>query len=212
MKTARQRVWDFIRLHKLVTTADISRGLQMTRANARHHLEILINQELVEIAGKNPTTGKGRPSIVYGISQRVLGENLNGLADALLSIMIKSGSTNERIDLYRHVADQMSEPEKLASPENFRKSGQLHLTRRLSLAVQQLNTWHYHARWEARSESPHVILGNCPYLSILSEHPELCEIDRRLIENLVDTSMEQIAKRIPDERGYPFCLFRAKKL
>jgi predicted ArsR family transcriptional regulator len=148
MKTVRLQVLEFIRSHKLVTTTDISRGLKMTPANARHHLEILMSQGLVEIIGKRPSTGKGRPSLTYGISKHTLGHNLDRLASALLLEIDKSNPNADRDSSFQAVAKQMLAPireEEYASSDGYE---QVHLTKRLVNTVQRLNNWHYYARWE----------------------------------------------------------------
>jgi predicted ArsR family transcriptional regulator len=65
----------------------------MTRANAHHHLQILINQELVQIVGKKQSRNKGRPAILYGLSRHSQGENVDRLADALLTEIYRSPTT-----------------------------------------------------------------------------------------------------------------------
>ena len=210
MKTVRLRVLEFIRSHKLITTTDISRGLKMTPANARHHLKILMSQELVEIIGKRQSAGKGRPSLTYGISKHALGHNLDQLASALLLEINKSNPYLDRDSTLQAVAKQMLDPIRGQEHGSADVYEQIHLTKRLVNTVTRLNDLHYNARWEAHAHSPHIFLGNCPYISILPQHPELCMIDKYLIENLVISPVELIAKRTPDERGVPFCLFRLR--
>jgi len=210
MRTARQRIFDYIRSHRLVTAGDISKGLGMTRANAHHHLDILINQELVQVVGKKPSKNRGRPATLYGLSRHSQGENLDRLADALLTEFNRSPITEDRESFFRIIAGLIVE-KTMQETGIFsqREEGTL-ITRRLRDAIMHFNSWNYHARWEAHADSPQIILGNCPYLSILPSHPELCELDRYLIEILVSSPAEQLAKRTPDERGIPFCQFRLK--
>jgi len=210
MRTARQRIFEYIRSHRLVTAGDISKGLGMTRANAHHHLEILVNQEMIQIVGKKPSKNRGRPAVLYGLSRHSQGENLDRLADALLTEFNQSPITEVREMLLIKIAYRMVEEAIEGFNEPIQSGEGIHITKRLRDAIQLIDSWHYHARWEAHADSPHIILGNCPYLSILASHPELCEIDRYLIEILVGSSAEQLAKRTLDERGIPFCQFRLK--
>jgi predicted ArsR family transcriptional regulator len=82
----------------------------------------------------------------------------------------------------------------------------IHITKRLREAIRLFNSWNYLARWEAHADSPHIIFGNCPYLSILPSHPELCYLDRYMIETLVGSPAEQVAKRTPDKAEYLFAV------
>ncbi len=182
----------------------------MTRANAHHHLEILVNQEMIQIVGKKPSKNRGRPAVLYGLSRHSQGENMDRLADALLTEFNQSPITEDRERPLQKIAYLMVEKVTEGINEPVQSEEGIHITKRLRDAIQLIDSWHYHARWEAHADSPHIILGNCPYLSILPSHPELCEIDRYLIETLVGSPAEQLAKRTPDERGIPFCQFRLK--
>lgn len=182
----------------------------MTRANAHHHLEILVNQEMIQIVGKKQSKNRGRPAVLYGLSRHSQGENLDRLADALLTEYNQLSITEGQERPLQEIAYLMVEKVIKGFSQPVQSEEGIHVTKRLRDAIQLIDSWHYHARWEAHSDSPHIILGNCPYLSILPSHPELCEIDRYLIETLVGSPAEQLAKRTPDERGIPFCQFRLK--
>ena len=84
---------------------------------------------------------------------------------------------------------------------------QPHLTQRLYEAVSQLNALGYAARWEARVDAPRIILGYCPYASILEDHPQLCLVDEYLLETLLQAPVKQVAKLAHDTRGAPYCMF-----
>jgi predicted ArsR family transcriptional regulator len=90
-------------------------------------------------------------------------------------------------------------------------SSPANLTQRLGLAVQRLNEMGYQARWEAHRDAPRLFLGHCPYLAILPEHPELCQMDAHLLENLLGVPASQVKKRAQDSRGARYCLFVAGK-
>jgi predicted ArsR family transcriptional regulator len=85
------------------------------------------------------------------------------------------------------------------------------LTHRLYQAIQRLNQMGYQARWEAHSEAPRLLLGHCPYAAILSKHPELCQMDAYLLEELMGVPADQIKKLAQDSRGARYCLFIARK-
>lgn len=180
----------------------------MTRANARYHLGILISQGLVQEIGTSPSRHQGRPSILYAPSSHSRGENFDLLANALLAMLDTMPGTGDSEHPYRQVAAQMIMHTQDKGSSLSHQTPDSHITIRLRNAIQQLNNWRYHSRWEAHSEAPHIILGNCPYLSILPTHPELCKIDRELIELLVGSPTELLGNRIQDERGIPYCRFR----
>jgi predicted ArsR family transcriptional regulator len=86
-------------------------------------------------------------------------------------------------------------------------SAPLHLMRRLARCVDRLNGLHYHARWEAHAAGPRIILGHCPYITIINEHPELCRMDALLLQGQLDHAVEQLVKLETSERGLRYCVF-----
>lgn len=195
VKTSRQRLLEYIQSHNAATVDDLSRALKMTQANARHHLHILMDQGLVEVVGKRPALGRGRPSRVYAISNRSEGAGLEALLGALLSV-------GSEMEILQDAARQLA----ASTPEEDKKQASS-MSSRLVAAVDRLNELGYRARWEAHAEGPHVILGRCPYSSILEEHPELCRMDAALLSGLLDRPVVQRVKLESDRSGLPFCLF-----
>ena len=199
MKTSRQRLLDYIQAHRAVTILEISRALRMTPANARHHLSILGEQGLVQIAGHRPGSGKGRPAAVYRLSQPAQGAGLHALSSALLVMMTSDLPENALPRLAQRLA---GEGEGHDGPGSGSR-----LSQRLVRAVQRLNELGYQARWEAHATAPRLILGCCPYAAILPEHPELCQVDAALLETLAGASAGQTARLAPDRQGLPHCIF-----
>ena len=84
------------------------------------------------------------------------------------------------------------------------------LMRRLASAIERLNEMHYQARWEAGPEGPRIILGHCPYATIIDKHPELCQMDLALLSKLLGGELQQTAKLESGAGGLPFCAFMMK--
>jgi predicted ArsR family transcriptional regulator len=227
MKTSRQQILDFILLHRVATVAELSRVLHMTEANVRRHLAILEEQDRVEVVGHRPPQGKGRPAQIFAPSELTLGDNLDLLSNALLAEFSQVGGDGIPINWLRRVAERLAtemsvnaSPHKHDPPiesekpdetgsDSATRSGSL--TSRLFQAVQSLNQRHYQARWEAHSDGPRLLLGHCPYAAILEKHPELCRMDAYILEDLVGTSLEQVAKLARNSRGMTFCIFRIRE-
>ncbi|MCU0488162.1 MAG: helix-turn-helix domain-containing protein [Anaerolineales bacterium] len=207
MKTSRQSLLDYLRTQQAVTAAEISRAMQMTEANARHHLNLLIQQGLVAVVGKRSSQGKGRPVLVYGLSEQAAGNNLALLASALLELWSSELTPQDYDQRLSQLANRLLAA---LSGDSSPPSGP-HLTQRLYQAIRLLNQAHYAARWEAHALAPHVIFGRCPYLQVASTHPEICQLDRRLIEQLTGAPAEQVARLQPDRRGLPQCIFVLNK-
>jgi DeoR family suf operon transcriptional repressor len=188
--TTRQKILDYLKRNRTVSSREIARALRMTPANARHHLGILSADGRVEVINQRQV-GRGRPEKVYRLAGTLVGDNLAALADAILTetgreiVMEKLG---KRIAGKNMVADQP-------------------LAHKLTSTVERLNKMYYQARWEAGAEGPHIILGHCPYSAIIEKHPELCKMDMTLLSELLGGDVDQLAKLEDGAGGLPYCAF-----
>ena len=197
MITARHKVLAYLNKTRTASAREISRALKMPAANVRHHLRVLVSDGRLEVASVRGRDGRGRPEKVYSLPRSVLGDNLSALADGLL---VEAGS---KPALSRDEVVRMEALAKhLTGESNF--AGQP-LARRLNLVIEKLNQMNYHARWEAGSAGPRIVLGYCPYAAIIEKHPELCQMDKALLHEMMGQSADQIFKI--GKNGSSVCVF-----
>ena len=202
MKPTRQRILDYLENHRTVTADDLSRALQVTAADIRYHLSVIVEEKKVERINVRPGNGRGRPAGLYSLAQSIKEEPLTPLTDALLNVLFVFNSMemqqNFMVQLVNHLARQ-SEVSKSTTGTS--------LTKRILRAILRFNDLGYQARWEAHAVSPRIILGNCPYNAILNNHPELCQMDALLLENLLKTPVRQIVRKESCSYGVNQCVF-----
>jgi predicted ArsR family transcriptional regulator len=189
--TTRQKILDYLKRNRTVSSRELARALQMTPANARHHLGILAADGRVEIVNQRQI-GRGRPEKVYRLAGTLMGDNLSALTDALLTEAdgkVAIEAVGQRI-----------------VGENNVIAGQP-LMRRLVSAVERLNEMHYQARWEAGAEGPRIVLGHCPYAAVIEKHPSLCQMDAALLAKILGGEVRQTAKLESGAGGLPYCAF-----
>jgi predicted ArsR family transcriptional regulator len=199
--TTRLKILDHIRKYQTTTASELSSLLGMTGSNIRHHLAILESTVLVEVVGQRKE-GRGRPTNVYGLSRRMLGDGLDELASILLVTLLGKAGEGTRNGILKAVA------KKMAGGENGFAT--LSIPRQLTHAVNRLNELHYQAHWEASSAGPKLILGHCPYSAIIKDHPELCTMDAYLVEAHVTVRADQTEKLQPSTKGLAFCAFQLR--
>ena len=188
--TTRQKILDYLKRNRTVSSRELARALQMTPANARYHLGILAADGRVEIVNQRQV-GRGRPEKVYRLAGTLIGDNLSALADALLTEAdgkIQMEALGERIAGENAVTGQP-------------------LMRRLVSTVERLNEMHYQARWEAGAEGPRIVMGRCPYAAVIEKHPGLCRMDAALLAKLLSGEVRQTAKLESGAGGLPYCAF-----
>jgi predicted ArsR family transcriptional regulator len=197
MSTARQKILNYIVEERSATVEELSKRFQVTPANIRHHLSILTRQGIIRMIGTKPVTKKGRPVQVYSSTQDMDRHNLAALADALLCTNMSNAPLKQNEYLFQ-IADLLKSGFKidLTNP-----------TKRLYSTIQALNRMSYQAHWEAHVENPRVMLGRCPYKSILDIHPELCLMDRFLLEVMLGMPVRQVDKQVVNSDGFPECAF-----
>jgi predicted ArsR family transcriptional regulator len=196
----RLRILETLRKQPTASVHELSLALAMTGANVRHHLAVLESEELIELINQRREERRGRPANVYGLSRRVLGDGLDGLAGAMFECLLRDAPEAVREAGLRSVALRLG-------GKNI-PGHDAPLAHRLTLAVDRLNELHYQARWEAGIDGARIILGYCPYTSIIAAYPELCRMDAYLLEQRSGWPVEQMARLQPSAKGYPFCMFR----
>lgn len=197
--TSRQKVFEVIRKHQLVTVSEINHFLGMTPANIRHHLAVLKADGLVERIDSRKKFGRGRPETVYAVSNVFIEDGLGTLIDGIFWVWFSTLSKEELGIKIQAIAKYLvgEEINEIKIPIN----------KRLKLGVSRLNDLHYKAQWEASHSGPRIKFGNCPYRKIINLHPELCLMDKYLLEELVGIKISQVSKLERDERGILYCSF-----
>jgi predicted ArsR family transcriptional regulator len=199
---SRQKILSYLQKFQSATAPEIARAMRVTPADIRHHLSALLADGVVEVIGLRKSGEKGRPVKVFGLSQAVLGDNLAFLSDVALKGWFDSIQTEQLLPILRFLAQRLAGAERLE---------QANLMRHLAFTVERLNAYNYHSRWEAHAAGPRLILGHCPYAAIIEKHPELCQMDSFLLEELLGQPVEQTAKLEKNERGLPYCVFISTK-
>lgn len=199
MHTTRNRILQYLGLHRQATAPELSTVLDLTAANIRYHLKQLADQGSIEVIGQTEADQPGRPSQIYMLTRTAQQDSLDELASALLHATITPRSSSGQSVLLGAAARQIA-GQKLDTTKS--------ITIRLSQAVQRLNELHYQAHWEAHPDAPHLMLGRCPYARIITRHPELCQMDADLLAELTGERFEQIEKIDRTRDGPAHCRFR----
>ena len=141
---------------------------------------------MVSLRGRD---ARGRPEKIYALPQALLGDDLAGLSDALLTGASSQASMDALAERLAGEVDSTTQP----------------LAKRLNQTVEKLNQMKYHAHWEAGAEGPRILFGHCPYLAILEKHPELCRVDQAMLKQMLGQPARLISRT--GEEGSTVCVF-----
>ena len=198
MQKTRQQILTYLNTHPGATALEISRYLDLTPANIRYHLGLLVTSGLIQISGKRGPGGAGRPTKLYNLTSRFLGSNIESLLAVILETL---GSDISADEILRSIAEIMAEKAGLKPGNRIQKYNQ---------ALEYLNQLDYHANWEAHPQGPQVILRHCPYRDIAKDQDQICQIDSYLLSILFDTNLELTRKRSFGTNPFSPCIFKPR--
>lgn len=199
MQTTRRKILDHLEANAPSSAKSISQALQMTVANIRHHINRLEEDGFIEIVDRTRLEGRGRPTLLYGLTIQASKTDLRQLTSALWTELLGDSSPDEASRKLQKLAIKITAVDGSAGGS---------LTQRLYQAVRRLRGLSYDARWEAHAQSPLIILQRCPYAAIQMDLPEICTLDREIIAHLIGQPIEQISTRNNPSRAQPNCVFR----
>lgn len=182
MKSTRQRVLDVLTEQRAATPREISRLLQITPADARHHLANLLQEGAVVPVGNPTGQGRGRPARRFGLASLARHADYELLAPALLVEALQRIPASEQERFMRAALGRLV--------GDYKPSG--NLTARLVSAIQRLNELGYAARWEAHAAGPHLILERQPFAGLSAQHAAAADLDIYLLEALLGVPVKRI--------------------
>jgi len=192
-----QQILEYLSEKPDSTVRQISHALRVTPADIRYHLSSLLKQNLVTLSSTTKKGQRGRPARTYVISPNIKPNNILLLAGAALSLLLNDSTVSQEYNLQR-LSNQLFPP-KPTPPGS--------LTPKIIQLVSRLNLSGYAARWEARPNGPCIIFTNCPYRQLLSQFPQLCEMDRLILQNHLETKIT-LEQHIHPNHSSPFtCRF-----
>lgn len=193
MQTVRRRITEILKTNGTATVAELAEQLGMAEVSVRHHLDILVGEDLVLVAGVRRREGAGRPSQVYELTPeaaKLFPRRYDILADDMLAELKTLLPAQEIRNLLLRLAEKTSRGAPLALP------GQT-TAERLDQVTRFLCDMGYTAKWEARDGRYELHTCNCPYTSVADHHPELCMMDQAMIERLLPEAI-RIESRVLD--------------
>ena len=189
MHPVRQKILEYLKRHGQATVTELAAYLDMAPVSVRHHLDLLIGDNLVEASRVRRKSGAGRPKRLYtltGQADALFPNNYQQLADESLAVL-KRLLTPEQ---FAQVMTEMAEKTADRAPAMLEN---LPPDERLQAAIGFLNEEGYMAFCECEQEEMILHTCHCPYKELVAEHPEICQIDQILIRRLTGMTPVRIA-------------------
>lgn len=181
MQPIRRRIIEIIKENGAATVAELASQLDIAQVSVRHHLDILIGEDLVQAEGVRRHDGAGRPSQVYRLTPQaaqLFPQRHDAIAEGLLE-QVKAALPAEQVrTFFLRMAHQTANEAPTALPEQT-------LAERLDEVVAFLTEKGYNARWETKDGRYELLTCNCPYAGMADRHHELCLMDQELMTALL---------------------------
>jgi predicted ArsR family transcriptional regulator len=192
MQPIRHRIVEILKENGTATVAELAVELDMAQVSVRHHLDILIGEDLVEASGVRRRDGAGRPSQIYCLAPgaaKLFPQAHAMLADDMLREIKAMLSAAEIQGLFLRIAQKTARDAPLAMSYQS-------LEDRLDQVSAFLTQRGYTARWEARDGRYELYTCNCPFSGVAEQHPEVCAMDRILIQDLLSEAVQRGARQV----------------
>ena len=189
MQRTRKLILDHINHRGPSAVDDLAAAAGVVAVTVRAHLVVLEREGLV--VGREVRTGRaGRPRIYYELTpqaQDVFPKGYDRLARGLLQTL---GSDEARKGLITETAAAWA----AAVAATVRQSDRRDVIR---AAIEALNETGSEAEWNDDDGHLQVRLHNCPYPNIVQSFPQICEMERTFLEDLLQFPV-QVVESGPD--------------
>lgn len=192
MQSVRRRITEILKENGSATVAELADELQMAQVSVRHHLDILVGEDLVELTGVRRRDGAGRPSQVYALTPNahaLFPQRNAQLAASVLTELKAVLPHDEVAQLLLRVAER-------TAAEAPQPRDDQSLEERLDQVTHFLTQKGYSARWEACDGYYELHACNCPYSGVAEQHPELCLMDHAMITRLLPDAVRSDCIRL----------------
>ena len=193
MQETRQLILEYLKKHEFATVNALSDELGLTSVTIRHHLEILRAEGYITDPQVKHCDRPGRPCYVYGLTTMaadLFPSNYCGLVSALLTAM-EDVTPKERQLVLRAAGKELAAGKGELPTDS---------DERLLYTSNYLRKLGFVSRWERDAEGHDQLhICNCPYQYAVVSHPELCEVDKAMLQELTEAEVVHLSAAVDAE-------------
>jgi predicted ArsR family transcriptional regulator len=183
MQATRWEILEILKGTGEATVDELARQLGLAPITVRYHLAILESKGLVTTERVRGQVG--RPYLVYSLTEaaeELFPKKYHLLADRLLAEVKTLIGKNQIEAIFARMAEDIS-------AEYVPRLSGKSIEERLTALVDLLGEEGFLARWERSGDKYVLVETSCPYRYVGQRHPEVCNLDLRLITDVLDTSV-----------------------
>ncbi len=178
-KSTREKVLQTLLSHPRSTIPEIAEAVGINNISVRHHLNSLQAENLVNF--EEERHGVGRPRMVYSLTDSGLEKfptNYMRLAIRMLTQMKNTLPPSAVESFFNSIATDMA----IDYQDQARN---LTLEGKLNLITKMLQEEGFTVEWEKSGEEYIIRESSCPYFHVGQDHPEVCNVDKTMISNVL---------------------------
>ncbi len=184
MQGTRDRILDVIIRRREVRVEDLAAEFEITTAAIRRHLDNLRADGLIDARSVKQATG--RPFYNYFPTDKAVEQAATAYVDLLGRMLISLGG---RTDVLGTVMASVAES--VASKHRGEMDG-IDAEARVVQVTESLREEGILDSWHSAHDGFHLVNGACPYRKVAEMSSLPCEADRKAIELLLGTDVQQI--------------------
>jgi len=178
MQRTRKLILDHINRHGPSTVDDFAAAAGVVGVTVRAHLAVLEREDLV-VRQKVRTGRAGRPRIHYALTVRAQDVFPKGYDQLVRRLLETVGSDEARGNLIAKTANGWAASVAASvTPEGNRED-------RIRAAVSALDETGCETEWHEEEDRLQITLHNCPYPIVVERFPQLCEMERIFLQDLL---------------------------
>jgi len=205
---ARQKILEYLKRHGQATIDELADHLDMAPVSVRHHLDLLIGDNLVEASRVRRQAGAGRPKRLYALTPHAdafFPNQYQALAQRSLDVLKRVLSPEDM----QRVMEELAEDILQQAPADLES---LPPQERLQRAIAFLNSEGYMAFCECPDDQYILHTCHCPYRELAEQHPEICHIDDVLVRRLTGMTPLRVTKIVSGGTRCTYRLISSEKL
>ncbi len=179
MKSTREKILIFLLKKPKTTINELAEAVDINSISVRHHINNLLADGL--IVGEEERHGVGRPRLVYSLSNDGLEKfptRYYRLTNRILD-RIRSTFSSEQINLL------FSQIAKDIAAEHQPSLGKMNIEEKLDLVQNLLDEEGFFVEWEKKEDHYVIHEVTCPYIHVVDQNPEVCNLDQALISEML---------------------------
>jgi len=190
MQVTRQRIIDLLRKQGQATVEELAQTVGLTPMAVRHHLNVLLAENLITVHHTRRKRKPGRPVQVYSLTneaRKLYPQEYFQLTDMLVEEVARRIGQEGVLNVFNSIADRLIEDCPPLNPDT------LPFEKQLDTVTNFLREKGFMVEWGIADGYYTIYHLDCPYRQFSQQHREVCRIDAKLIGAMLNITPRRVS-------------------